>query len=169
MSSPGWIRAKSELNHRVLQNQFILAVRAAERDLASGRLTGGLESELRVQVLPRWPELRGRIDQIAAQCEEAISPSALFERPPFNGLLPSEWQWLREVTVGLWKSRYRVTAILSELSAALARVDGAQGALAGAWEDMQDRDRIAGLRELADACLEVSRLLSSLPSRTRGV
>lgn len=164
-----WVRQKSDLNHRILHNQHILALRAAEQDLASGRLTEDLEVELRRQVLPRWPSLRSQIERAASQCEAAMSPELAFDNPPLSGLPPAEKRWLRQLTVGLWKSRHPVDEILGHLSAAIARVEVLHATLSEEWAVMNNPDRVTGLRELGDACVEVSRLLSSLPSGYRGI
>lgn len=169
MTASAWSRAKSYLNHRVLHNQFLLALRAAEVDLEAGRLTGELEAELLGEVLPRWSAVRTEIESCASQFEEAMSPGLLLETPPLNGLGPKERAWFHDLVDGLWRVRHRVEAKLADLAVTLEVVNCRHSSLVASWTHLSQAERVAELHALADACADVSRSLSSLPSGARGV
>ncbi len=168
MSDPlAWGFRKSSLNHRRLHNRFILGLRAAERDLATGGMAPEAEAALLAEVLSEWPRLREDVAMIVSQCEPEASPASLFDEPPLKGLLAEEGAWMRPLVVALWKKRHKVDESVAECEAALQQANEVWLEVSRGWGTMSTDQRREGLRAFCEACERVSKALSMLPSGER--
>jgi hypothetical protein len=164
-----WARRKSRLNHRVLQNRFLLALRAVETELQASGLAPEHEAELLGETLPGWPALRAQVREIAAEFPAAMSPAALFEEEPLSRLAATEREATESLVVGLWRSRHRVDAVLARVDDALAESDDLYRRVVEEWAEASPEKRLERLRAFSSACLRVSEALSALPAGRRGV
>jgi hypothetical protein len=159
-----WTARRALLNHSVLHNQFILSLRAVEGKLAAGALGHARERELLDDTLPRWVPIRADVDTLMDTFERAMSPEALFERGPLNGVPASVRSWLLPLTVGLWRARSGSPQLIRTTTECLEAVDAAQCALREKWSNLENGERSALISRLIDRCQSLSDTLSRFPT-----
>ena len=160
-----WETDRQRLDHRVLNNQFLLVLRDAIRLIEDGQLTDDLEGRLLREDLPRWPELLEEITDLVARFGREMSPVCLFRREPLHNMAADDREWLAELVETLWRSRCRVDTLVDSTGLDLGLCDASFQRLVDAWEEDRDSMRLKRLSLFADACEILSWGLSRFPRR----
>jgi len=166
---PEWQLRRTNLNHDWLKNRYINRLKAAiqrlrERDSGSYRTLPFFSEDLR-----EWEIKRGEVTWLVENFEVQMSPKVLFNREPLSNVDAATMVWLPNLIHALWVSKYRISAKIDAIKAAMAVLESKYTEIASMepwrWENVpvETHSLLDIMQEFDSACEALSRSLSDLP------
>jgi hypothetical protein len=169
-----WQHRRASLNHDWLRNRFILGIGRVAKVVEGKVLDAVLDRHWTLALLDEWHERRAECGWLCDHIEEGMSPANLFAQPPLSGLDAASAEWLRSLSVALWKARWQIDERIARVRAAATALDGAiramRDALVALADDVLPRDAavLLAAHQVRASAFALSEALERLPRGLAG-
>jgi hypothetical protein len=126
-ASSAWQKRRSDFNHHWLQNSFCTGELARWAGFIDDTVEGGSFTSERFEsrVATEWIRKGPEVLHLARDYQEAMSPGTLFDEGPLSNLSANTEEWLRPLSVAIWKNKHKVNEKIKRVEETYKQTDSA--------------------------------------------